>query len=140
MISSTSRSGRVISVEVSAEIGSTIYADGLVGKGHAVCRKEDHFVQGIGERIALGRAMQDLGAQLEAKWSALSVTQAAYVAQTVQSPALPGWNDWQDARLQLTLDGTYKLPAHQHAVPPMVPPMPGLGPWFFPWRNSWGAW
>lgn len=47
----------------------------LVGTGTARCKPGDHFDARIGKYIAIGRAMQDLGRQLEEHGAARSITE-----------------------------------------------------------------
>ena len=46
------------------EIGSEVFT----GEGEARARPDDRFNAKVGEGIALGRALQDLGKQIEEKW------------------------------------------------------------------------
>lgn len=63
MLADIAHQGRTTTVTVIAEPGSI--CQGLSGTGVARCRPEDVFVPEVGEAIALGRAIQDLGRQVE---------------------------------------------------------------------------
>lgn len=72
MIVAIKRTGRTITVEVAAE--DQFGDEKIVGVGEASCSSQDHFVEKIGQRIALGRAIQDLGKKMESRWDARVVT------------------------------------------------------------------
>lgn len=72
MISSTTHEGRITIVEVFPADDST--TAGLIGKGETRCRPEDAYSPLIGEIIALGRAVQDLGRKCEEIGLARTVT------------------------------------------------------------------
>lgn len=49
-----------------------------VGIGKAVCGRKDHYVSAIGEGIALGRALEDLGQKIAVVWNARSMTEKQF--------------------------------------------------------------
>ncbi len=64
--------GTTTTVTVEAELGTLLEESGITGTGQARCRPDDMFSLETGEGIALGRAMQDYGRQVEAealKWT-----------------------------------------------------------------------
>lgn len=65
MIIQFERKGRVTKATVFAEPGTLLEPAGIVGHGEAKCRKDDIFSTTTGELIALGRAQQDFGKQVE---------------------------------------------------------------------------
>lgn len=56
---------RVTKATVFAEPGTLLEPMNIVGHGEAKCRKDDVFSPAVGELIALGRAQQDFGRQVE---------------------------------------------------------------------------
>lgn len=68
MLAKTTIEGRVTTVEVLAEDDTLTSAEGITGVGSALCRKADVFDPKTGEGIALGRAIEDFGRKLTAKW------------------------------------------------------------------------
>ena len=74
MLAQTTITGCVTTVEVSADEDSFTFPEGITGIGHAICRKADVFDRSTGQGIALGRAIQDFGVQVTAKWEARVVS------------------------------------------------------------------
>lgn len=74
MIALTTVNGLVTTVEVSAEPGTMTADLPIIGVGVARCRPEDLFIGAVGERIALGRAIQDFGRRVEENGLAGSVS------------------------------------------------------------------
>lgn len=72
----TEREGLLTRVFVIADEDSTTADLGITGTGEARCRPDDFYVAMTGERIALGRALQDFGRQVEAAGCAESVSNA----------------------------------------------------------------
>lgn len=64
MLFNATHQGRTTTVTVFAEDGSALA--GMTGAGIARCRPEDVLIPEVGEAIALGRAIQDLGSKVEA--------------------------------------------------------------------------
>lgn len=73
MIALTTCEGRTVTVEVASDEGTLTDDLRIVGRGVARCKPDDVYVRATGERIALGRAMQDFGRQVEAAGCAESV-------------------------------------------------------------------
>jgi hypothetical protein len=67
MISKTDFSGAVTTTTVTAEPGSLLDGYGIVGEGVARCRSNDVYSRSIGEDLAIARAIQDFGRQIEEK-------------------------------------------------------------------------
>jgi hypothetical protein len=65
MISLTTTKGRTTIVRVGASEGSSTAGLGISGEGVAKCRPDDFYNEATGELIALGRAIQDFGQQVE---------------------------------------------------------------------------
>jgi len=74
MLAQTTTTGCVTTVEVSADEKSITFSEGITGVGSAKCRKADVFDKQTGEGIALGRAIEDFGRQVTARWEARVVT------------------------------------------------------------------
>ena len=74
MLAKTTFDGRTTVVEVSADEESLTFPEGITGVGSALCRKSDVFDPKTGEGIALGRAIEDFGRQVAAKWDARVIT------------------------------------------------------------------
>lgn len=69
------RQGRATVVELIVTVGA-LSEEKIIAVGRAVCAKEDHYVSKVGERIALARALQDFGRQLEERWEPRVITKA----------------------------------------------------------------
>lgn len=66
MLSITTHDGLRTEVHVTSDPDSLTAGLGIVGHGEARCRPTDLFVRSTGDLIALGRAIQDFGRQVEA--------------------------------------------------------------------------
>lgn len=66
MLFTTERNGNDTIVHVIASAGSAVEDYHIVGRGVARCRPEDVYSPGIGEEVAMARAIQDFDRQLEA--------------------------------------------------------------------------
>lgn len=74
MKSLTSRIGNETFVTVAPDEDSLLGDTGLIGHGVARCNVTDIYDAEIGEGIALGRAIQDFGHQVEAAFNSRTVT------------------------------------------------------------------
>ena len=66
VLKTTRQAGRITTV--------TVTKDGFTGLGRATCSKTDVYSAEIGEQIALGRALIDLGLAVEVAGNARTVT------------------------------------------------------------------
>jgi hypothetical protein len=74
----TVRHGRITEATVTAEFFDQVRMEGVVGRGTAFRSKNDVRLDEIGETIAIGRAIQDFGRQVEARGHAQCVTKDEY--------------------------------------------------------------
>jgi hypothetical protein len=89
MIALTTTKGLVTTVEVASDERTLTSDLRVTGRGVARCKADDFYARTTGERIALGRAIQDFGRQVEAAGLAESVSLAdidrAFVALVLAS-------------------------------------------------------
>lgn len=78
MISLTSVEGTTTTVEVAADEGTLLADSNIVGRGVARTSPGDVFDPEVGRIIALGRAIQDFGRQVEADGEAAVVSKAEF--------------------------------------------------------------
>jgi Domain of unknown function (DUF1876) len=72
------RHGRITEATVWADPDGIAHTVGIVGQGTATRSKNDIRLDEIGETIALGRAIQDFGRQVEMRGHAACVTKEEY--------------------------------------------------------------